>query len=145
MLWNLGKKKELGLEELRRAGGVLADLSKKEKWKHIHLYLPDLSEEEVFALAEGLVLANYDFTDLKGLRLKEHSKVLLKKVSVFGISKKAFAAMNNALKLCESVHFTRDLVNGNADDVTPQTLVNVAHELAKVTPQLPAKLLTKRN
>ena len=144
VLWNLGKKKELGLEELRCAGGVLADLSKKEKWIHIHLYLPDLSEEETFALAEGLVLANYDFTDLKGLRLKEHSKVLLKKVSVFGINKKAFAAMNNALKLCESVHFTRDLVNGNADDVTPQTLVNVAHELAKSYSAVSCETLSKK-
>ena len=125
LLLGLGARSKCTDEVLRRAYGAACKRMQELQVKDINIVLPE--EGSAGALAEGLALANYAFESLKS----KSSQVLIKKVTLLGAEKDDLASAKRAGKLAEAVAFTRDLVNGNADDVNPQYLAKIACEMGK--------------
>ena len=78
---------------------------------------------------EGIFLTDYAYTELKGDSLKD-SPVLFGKATVFDLDKKFQNEIDRLQQTASAVHFIRDLVNGNADDVTPERFVKEAKAMA---------------
>jgi leucyl aminopeptidase len=144
-LVGIGPKEKVNTEKLRRAYSSLAKSCQQKQVSEITLVIPKFSEmpEEdiVKGIAEGLLLSNYVFDQLK--HTKKIKSILLKKVAFVGASKHGLVVAKKCGTIAESVYFARDLVNGNADDVTPQHLSKVAKELQKKLPSLKATILNK--
>lgn len=145
-LVGLGKKESANTEHLRRAYGAVARFCRPKKIKTINLLLPNSSNprDTVKGIAEGLLLTNYVFNDLKHHSLKDNKDVLIEQVNLIGHGHDLLSEAKHAVKVCEAVYKVRDLVNGNADDVTPQYLVDVALALAKKYPKLKATVFDKK-
>ncbi|MGR3911895.1 MAG: leucyl aminopeptidase [Candidatus Rhabdochlamydia sp.] len=142
VLLGCGKKEECSLESWRRAISSAVKLARQKKWKALNIYTP--SEEGVAsAITEGVFLTHYIFDALKCDTLKKEAKALLESVCLVGISEEVFKKCQRAFLITESVNFTRDLVNGNADDITPQKLASVARELAASYPVLETTVMGK--
>lgn len=135
ILLGLGSFEGVTVEKLRRAFSAITKLCHKKKLKEVNILLPkfsSMSEEDlVRGVVEGILLPNYIFTSLKHDSVKEDPAVALEKVALIGAGKKDKETAEKCLTICESVNFVRDLVNGNADDITPQYLSAVALGLEK--------------
>ncbi len=131
LLLGLGKEKECEQETLRKAYASVIKLCKQKKLKNINVALPKMKLSSAVAALEGLLLANYTFDQLKSSVLKDDPSVIVEKIAFIGLSDKEFTECKRTSQIIEAVHFARDLVNGNADDVTPQALAKVAGQLAK--------------
>lgn len=131
----LGPKDKITKETLRRAFTHAASHCLANQYTHLNILFPsikELSEEEVSsAIVEGLLLHNYSYEALLGKTKKEKSKKLISSIHLVGCNKKAFAAAEVMHGICEGNYLARDLVNGNADDITPVALANAANKLAK--------------
>lgn len=125
LLLGLGTKSKCTDEVLRRAYGSACNRMRELKAKDVNVVLPN--EGSVQAIADGLSLANYVFESLKS----KSTQALIKKVTLLDAEKEDLAEAKRAAKLAEAVAFTRDLVNGNADDVNPQYLAKIAEDLGK--------------
>ena len=80
------------------------------------------------ALAEGLVLGSYRFTEYRS----EPKPVALSTVSVVGVSgTKAVAAFKEGLAIGGAQNFARDLVNRPGGDLTPAALAGEAVKMAR--------------
>ncbi len=132
-LLGLGEEKKCTVENLRRAYAHIVKYCQKYHLKDINILLPKALDEEqvVRGVSEGILLLNYAFDKLRSHSLKEHGPHLLTHVNFVDASKEALKVAKKALSICKGVYLTRDLVNGNADDVTPQHLGEVAKSLAK--------------
>ncbi len=125
LLIGLGKKTDSSLDSVRLAMSAAIKASQAKKIEHIHLFMVDGDFSE--AVFEGIFLANYAYTKLKG---KSETPVLCKHLTVVGdpkLEKKA----DRIFKIIEGTHFVRDLVHGNADDVNPEYLVKLAKGFSK--------------
>jgi len=144
----LGLQAELTVEKLRRSYATITKLCNKKKLKDINVLVPkctSMAELDVIrGLSEGLLLPNYVFTALKHDALKEGKPVLLETATIIGATKSELALANKCATLCESVNFARDLINGNADDVTPQYLVAVAKGLEKTCKHVKTTVFDKK-
>lgn len=142
LLLGLGDPATLSTETLRRAYATLTHHCRQAKWSSLNLIAPalkNLSEEDIVrGLAEGIFLANYEYD-----AYKKDSTPLLKKAHLVGITKKAFQDISRFKTISESVYLTRDLVNGNADEITPQTLAKTAQRLAKQLPKIKVTVFGK--
>lgn len=134
-LLGLGEEKKCTVEILRRSYASVVKLCQKYHLKDINVLLPKvpgLEETQVVrGISEGILMLNYTFDKLRSHSLKEHTSHLITHVHFVDASKEALKAAKKALTICKGVYLTRDLVNGNADDVTPQHLGEVAKALAK--------------
>lgn len=133
VLLGLGLREKASLETFRRVYGALTKVCLSKKLKELNLVLPKqvpISDDQLIqGITEGLLLPNYVFDQLKQSETEEKS--LLQKINFIGSHKNALAIAEKVLAICQAVYFARDLINGNADDVTPQYLVSCAKELAK--------------
>lgn len=147
-LIGLGEKEKATVENLRRAYSQVTKTSRPKKIKNLNVMLPaiaSLSEESVVkGVTEGLLLSNYIFNELKGDSHKKEEDVLLENISFFGISKKGLVVAHKCAIVCEAVYLVRDLVNGNADDITPQHLAKEAQALAKAYPKVKTTVFDKK-
>jgi len=133
LLLGLGEKSSCSLESLRCVAAALVKACRLKKLESLSLPLPKVkgisSQEVCFALTEGALLANYVFNTLKRETAKE--QLPLKIFSFLDVGKEEMAAAERAVKIAAAVNMARDLVNGNADEITPKTLCKQAQELAK--------------
>lgn len=131
----LGKEEEITVDKLRRAYVAAGQLARKKKVTTPHLFLPKShklpSASLLRGVVEGLLMINYTFDELKGAENKKETLPLLKSLSLIGVSKKEIDHARNLATIYEAVYFCRNLVNGNADDVTPQRLAEEAKKIAK--------------
>lgn len=148
LLLGLGKNEELTSQEVLEAYARATRVLRKAKCKTINVLLPTIStlrisaEEFVKNLAAGMLSLNYSYP--KYCRDNSSSDPLLTKVTVYGIvSKIADPVFRKEESIFEGVYLTRDLVNGNADDITPKKLASVAQGLAKEFPSLDVNILNK--
>lgn len=134
-LIGLGEKDKITVEKLRYAYGKLAKSCQDKKIADINLILPHIhaiAEEGVIrGVVEGLLLANYVFDKYKQETSKNKRTVLLKKVHLIHAHKKGLDLARKIAAICDGVYLARNLVNGNADEITPQFLGRVALDLAK--------------
>lgn len=118
-LLGLGPQESLNEEALRRAYAEAVKVAQNKKAPHITLLPPKTDRLSVTAMGEGVLLANYRFAKLKG-STKENVSPLLQEVCWIGVSQKK--ELEKAKIIAEGVYFVRDLVNGNADEVTPKMM-----------------------
>ncbi|MBA3815974.1 MAG: leucyl aminopeptidase [Parachlamydiaceae bacterium] len=147
-LLGLGSHESITVEKLRRAYAAITKNCIHKKITEINVMLPESSalakEDLIRGLAEGLLLPNYVFTTLKHDSIKESPPVLLQKATFVGGSKQDVALADKYATICHAVDLARDLVNGNADDITPQYLAAVAQGLAKTCKDVKTTVFDKK-
>ena len=136
LLLGLGSREKCTEESLRRAyASATKALHKKNK--SMNVLLPECehldSDSICKAICEGVLLSHYTFDILKGEAAKEeaHTRPILDKICMIGGGKKCLEICDKAATIISSVNFARDLVNGNADDVTPERLASALMFLLK--------------
>ncbi len=135
VLLGLGEKEKENVEHLRRAYSAVAKLAQQKKLTAITIVLPtntSLKEQDVTkGVVEGLLLSNYLFTLHKNESIREKPPVLLKKVTLVGATAASKAVINDSILISDSVYHARDLINQNADLITPQYLGKFAQQIQK--------------
>ncbi len=142
LLLGLGKREEVHAETLRRAYAAALKACRKKKLTQMNAALPETEFPAAYSAAEGLLLANYAFDHLRSS--KDDTSPLVQKVCLIGIDKQTLGRCRNAQKIVSAVNFARDLINGNADDVTPQLLSKMAKELEKDSKAVATTILDKK-
>jgi leucyl aminopeptidase len=143
LLLGCGKKSEASPEILRRAAAAASKLCNKKGWTSLNFVCPEEGAYHV-PIVEGILLADYTFDKLKCDTLQDSRTTSLKKLCLLGSHKNQDKECKRAQIVVQSVNFARDLINGNADDVTPQTLCDVARELCNTSSSLKATILGKK-
>lgn len=148
MLLGLGPKNKISTEILRRAYGNVTRSCVSKKLLDLNVVMPHVnsmaSSEVMTGVVEGLLLPNYIFDRLKVQSPEDGDKLKpLHKIHLIGISEKEVHLANKLLTICECVYYARDLVNGNADDITPQYLAKCAQKIAKDHPKVKATIFNK--
>lgn len=135
----LGPQDKVNAESLRRAYSSLVHVCHKKKIEKINLLIPSIKNIDVEeAIVEGLQLSNYAYD-----KYKSKSSALIHEATLIGRGQKEKASLKAVSTYCNSVLFCRDLVNGNADDITPQHLASVARSLAKKYPKVTTTVFGK--
>ena len=142
----LGKQDKVTMEALRRAYSAFVKRCHNKQWKKINVVIPKakgLTEEQVCrAICEGITLTNYTFESLKS---KERQQFFhIDQVNLLGMGAKGNQIGKKAENLASGVNLARDLVNGNADDITPQALALQAKKIAKDFPAVSATVFDKK-
>lgn len=147
-LLGLGEQDKISVERLRRAYASLVKACRIKKLKEINVLIPSIPAFTEDSLArgicEGLLLANYSFDKLKHDVLKDAPTILLRKVGLIGIGKAGLVMAQKSAIIAEGVYLARDLVNENAEDITPKFLASVAVKLAKELPHVKTTVFDKQ-
>lgn len=147
-LLGLGEEEKITAEKLRRAYSALTKVCRKKKLKEINILLPHLpetvEEDPIMGICEGILLTNYAFDKLKHDVLKKEPTVLLLKATLIGADKSELAQAKRYAQIAQGVYLARDLVNDNADNVTPQYLAKVAQDLAHQFPHIKTTVFDKK-
>jgi len=149
LLLGLGKKESPSAENLRRAYSFAAKAARDKKTASLHLVFPRIQQlakdEALRGVAEGVLLSNYAFSRLRADSLKDNPVVLLENATFIGLDRHDEALLSKLSAIGSSVYLVRDLVNGNADEVTPKMLADTAESLSKHTQGLTARILEKKD
>lgn len=147
-LLGLGIPADMTIEKLRRAFSSITKTCHKKKLKSINVLLPkcpSMSHDDLIrGVCEGLLLPNYAFTALKSSSIKEDPPAMLGKAALIGGTKADLDIAKKCVVVCSSVNFARDLINGNADDVTPQHLAAVARGLERTCRHVKTTVFDKK-
>ncbi|WP_201456843.1 leucyl aminopeptidase [Chlamydia sp. 17-3921] len=147
VLLGLGSQEELSMESIQCIYAKLSKALRKAKCSTVNLLLPVISElrfsveEFLTNLSSGMLSLNYNYPCYSK---KNDSEPLLKKICVLGVVPKiADRIFQREEAIFEGVFLTRDLVNRNASEITPQKLADVAQGLSREFPSLDVKVLGK--
>ncbi|MCH9631277.1 MAG: putative cytosol aminopeptidase [Chlamydiia bacterium] len=137
ILLGLGEKKKLTKESLRRAVASATKCALAKSLKDVSIcsfsHSKFKDEEVCYLLAESFCLTNYSYNNYRSKKeLKEDG---LKSVRILADCK-CNDTIKEAKLVAESVNYSRDLVNGNADDITPKYLVESAKSLEKLSKKI---------
>ena len=148
LLVGLGGKSGCLPDNLRRSYAAAVKVIRAKKFKSAHFLFPqnDLIGRDVIcrAVMEGVLLANYSFDHLKAETVKEENHSQLEKICFCGLNKAENALLKKTQVVVEAVDFVRDLVNGNADDVNVDALIQSARHLEKESPLIKTTVLDKK-
>jgi len=140
----LGEKKKFNEDVLRKSYSNVAESSNAKELKKLSIIVPArlglTLSQSAYALTEGLLFSNYSFEEHKGKK----KSIRIEKVTFVGADKKALDASKKALTTYLGVALSKDLINLNADDATPEHLGNVAKEIAKKSSSLKATVFDKK-
>ena len=101
--------------------------------EHIAVVVATSLNKHFKQVSEGIFLANYRFDVYKTVSNKDVKRTLIKKIDFIGVPKSTGQKEIDYVKnLASGVFLCRDLVNGNADDVTPEFLSKVAKSISDV-------------
>lgn len=123
LLLGLGKPEGMTEERYRRAYASATKAANAKKIKTLTLALPE--NAGLRGVAEGVAFANYFFDTYKA---EKRSRI--EKIAFLKESKKAHEEFTRVFKIFEGVYAARDLINQNADDITPAYLAQFAEKLA---------------
>ena len=140
-LLGLGDKESVTIERLRRSYGLCAKACLSKRVAVLSLAFPEIEmlsqETAVKAILEGITLVNYSFDALKHDTLKKENSTLIEKIILIGCEKHVgLEQAEHVEKISKGLYLARDLVNGNADDITPKYLGEVARRLGKEYPSI---------
>lgn len=142
----LGDADKVTVEVLRRCYSALTHSCIAKSIKNINLVMPAIpsliNEDIVRGVSEGILLRNYAFTRYKTNK-KEHPS-LLEKVTFIQAEKNALSYADKYKTIAEGVYLARDLVNGNADDITPKYLSEVALNLSEKHKNIKTTIFNKK-
>jgi leucyl aminopeptidase len=139
LLVGLGKISELDEEKTRiLASSCIKALHHLKNVKQAVLEMPEsLKNALQIALLEGLLLSRYGFYEYKK---DTHT---LEQLLILFASKQATDAFKDLEKVHEAVDLARDLVNANADSITPTRLAQEAIDLSNTYPNIKTTVLRK--
>ncbi len=148
-LLGLGVQEKITPENLRRSYGSLTKSCLAKKFKHLNVVIPELEKENdslyLIGMIEGLLLPNYVFNQLKHQESEEaEEESLLQSISWIGPQQTILDLAEKVAAICDGVYYARDLINGNADEVTPEYLVQCARGLAKEQPNIKTTIFDKK-
>jgi leucyl aminopeptidase len=137
VLFGLGAKKDLEPEELRRAGGALYQLQKRERLSKLTLRADSVftgaGEAQVGAylqaLAEGYWLSSYEYKDLKKTETEAFVPSGLEVAGLKGAAAKK--AIERGELLAGAINFARSLGDRPGNHLTPTILAELAQKMAK--------------
>ncbi len=148
LILGLGKHGDVSVERLRQAYAEAVKVAQQMALSKISVVFPSIVElgslkenEAIEGVCEGLLLPNYRWEDLQTLA---EETILLKKIQLIGILPKKMNEVKKWEAIAEGVHFARDLINGNADDVTPQFLGSAAKKVAASFSTVTATVFDKK-
>lgn len=148
LLLGLGEAGKVTQESLRRAYATAARACHKLKAPIVGVFLPDAhvnrGESKVRGLAEGLLLPNYAYTDLRRETLEEVKPVLIEKVVLIGGRSQDAEEATKYARILIGVYLARDYGNGSADDVTAQFLVEAAKGISKQYPAIKTTIFDRK-
>jgi leucyl aminopeptidase len=148
LLLGLGQESTCLPDVLRKASAAVVKAVKGKKLRTVNFFLPEteLIGKEVAARAifEGVLLASYDFVMLKGNSLEEERQGQIERFTFIGDDPQGAMELERAEVVINSVNFVRDLVNGNADEVTSQSLSAFAKGLEQQYSLVKATILDKK-
>lgn len=127
----LGEHKDFTVHRLRNASAAVCRRLKKLKAPRaaVELYLSEGASEDdcVSALLEGLLLGDYVFER----KSKKNGSPALQ-VTLSGVrASRARTLLDEAKSVCGGVRLARELVNENADVMTPERMAREARRVAK--------------
>lgn len=145
-LLGLGKESQLTVESLRKSYAALTRFCHVRHLKKINVLFPELKkitvESTLKGVCEGLLLANYLFTKLKGT-----SKKVLEPIEVcriVGLESTYKSVLEKTMSICEGVNLARDLVNENADTMNADKLSEIALGFAKTFKKVSTVVFDKK-
>lgn len=132
LLLGLGEKDKLSAEAIRKAiaSATKCALGKKLSTVGLCGFTHEKFEETklCFIIAEAFHLSNYGFNRYRGKGQEEEKQ--LEAATIYQECS-CDNDLQEAKHLVQAVNFSRDLVNGNADEITPSTLLESAKSLQK--------------
>jgi leucyl aminopeptidase len=143
----LGPEADGSSEVIRRSFAAAVRVARARKAKVVNFVFPNTrlpKEEALRAFFEGIFLTNYAFTSLKGDSLKKDPMILIERAGFIGLEKSDQKWLQKYRVIAEGIFFARDLVNGNADEVTPARLAIEAEGLTTKVPTLAVKILDRK-
>lgn len=132
-----------GLDSFRNLGNSVIKSAKKQHSTSIFIDFSEVKEfkssvteaKAIGALAEGLLLGNYDYDDYKTVKKAKNSdKPKLSKVYIFTSSndkKSKETELEKGVILSTTQNFVRNLVNAPSNELTPAELANRSKSSAK--------------
>lgn len=147
MLLGLGEEEEITTERLRRASGSTVRWCHKHKVKKVSYLFHGVKGMAELAVARGLTegfcLPNYSYSKHK-TDVKKPKPLLIAELDYIDIDPKAFQVAEETMQIAQSVYMARDLINGNASEITPQYLAKTAKDIAKSFKSVKTTVLTKK-
>ena len=147
LLLGLGKADKIDEFYLSEIYAEAVGFLKKHKANSVNIMLPEklnISKEELLkGIIEALLLTNYNFDRFKHFSRKE-APTYLKSASLIGIERKEMPLIAKGKTIAAGVNLTRDLVNNNADDETPQSLAKIAKSFEKLSKNMKVIVLDKK-
>ena len=140
----LGDPSSCSMEHLRRKYSAAMKKCLGKKWKVINCILPQLKtltlSEITRSISEGVALSMYVYNAWRSDKATESFFI----ENIYLVGAKNGEIPEKTLKLLTGVNLARDLVNGNALDVTPQMLANEAKNLASRFSKVKTTILEKK-
>ena len=123
----IGDKHKFELDNVRRAGGILAGIIIKRKIKSVALLsIPDY-KNYIRPFIEGIILGGYKFERFKS----EKTGDIVLKLIITEDAKKYRKEIEKAIVIAESTNFARDLINTPGNYLTPVIFAKRTRVLAK--------------
>ena len=146
ILVGMGKAQTISNENLRKAYAAVIKLCQSKKWTTLNLLLPTFvsmqSKQIIELICEGLLLANYRFDRYKS---KPSDSQVVEQVNLLINEPFDTAATARMQTIAAGVYLARDLVNGNACEITPQYLAQTAQAIAQAHPDTMTTTLYDRS
>ena len=148
LVLGLGDFKTALPDGLRRSYALAVKALRAKGLKKVNILFPQnpLMAREIIcrAVMEGVMLSNYAFNSLKHDVLKESAGSELEEICFCGLKKEELPLLKKTEILMAAVKETRDLVNGNADEVNVDALCHFAKQLEKKSAALKVTILDKK-
>lgn len=132
VILGFGKQKEWNLRRHRLAARRVARLAHQHRWPSIVLPMQNVDAVVIGALAENLILANYDFVAFR--KAPKDGWPSLKTVTIVTkeqVTKELSAALKKAVIMSEATNMIRDFANTPGGTMTPSLLAQEAQTVAK--------------
>lgn len=127
----LGEENKLSSNIIRKVAGEIARLIIKTNCKKILTYAPVVTSDNdntyFRSLAEGLILGAYEFNEFKSNRANKFDGI----VQVYSKNLEANDIIGQTKILCESIIWTRNLVNRPGNVIQPQNIADIAVKISK--------------
>jgi leucyl aminopeptidase len=148
LLLGLGLPETLTVEKIRLAYAQAAKIGQKKAVTHVNIVVPTISEIRVLTpevclkgIAEGILLTNYQWEKLATV---DEETVLFKSICLVGVVPSLLRGVKECAHIAEGVYLARDLINGNADIITPLYLAEAARKIAQKFPAVKATIFDKK-
>ncbi|MBN2479205.1 MAG: leucyl aminopeptidase [Parachlamydiales bacterium] len=147
ILLGLGEMDKMDEFQIAESYAEIVKFVKSKKGSSINILIPEklnLAKEDLIkGIVEGLYLSNYSFDKFRHFTKKDLPSSI-KDVCLIGLETKDMAIVKKGEVIADGVNLTRDLVNNNADDETPQHLAKVAEDFSKISTKIKVTVFDKK-